>query len=82
MINAAIGNKVRFDQMKEFFGGAGAGHSAGVWEAATGVPQDRPEFKAEQRRLAAKAAKKRKDSSACVADSARTLSRENSVTIT
>lgn len=32
--------------------------------------------------LGAEAAKKRKDSSACVADSARTLSRENSVTIT
>ena len=60
VINAAIGNKARFAQMKDFFGGAGAGHSAGVWEASHGVPQDRPEFKAEQRRLAVKAAKKRK----------------------
>jgi chlorophyllide a reductase subunit Y len=60
VINAAIGNKARFETMKEFFGGAGAGHSAGVWEASNGVPQDRPDFKAEQRRLAAKAAKKRK----------------------
>jgi 3,8-divinyl chlorophyllide a/chlorophyllide a reductase subunit Y len=60
VINAAIGNKARFEQMKDFFGDAGAGHSAGVWEASNGVPQDRPEFKAEQRRLAAKAAKKRK----------------------
>ncbi|MEP7296825.1 MAG: chlorophyllide a reductase subunit Y [Burkholderiales bacterium] len=60
VINAAIGNKARFEQMKDFFGGAGAGHSSGVWEAANGLPQDRPEFKAEQRRLAAKAAKKRK----------------------
>jgi chlorophyllide a reductase subunit Y len=60
VINAAIGNKARFEQMKDFFGGAGAGHSAGVWEPASGVPQDRPEFKAEQRRLAAKALKKRK----------------------
>ena len=60
VINAAIGNKARFEQMKEFFGDTGAGHAAGVWEASNGVPQDRPEFKAEQRRLAAKQAKKRK----------------------
>ncbi|CAN5867710.1 chlorophyllide a reductase subunit Y [soil metagenome] len=60
VINAAIGNKARFEQMKEFFGDAGAGHAAGVWEAANGVPQDRPEFKADTRRMAAKAAKKRK----------------------
>ena len=49
-----------FDEMKAFFGNTGAGHASGVWEAAQGVPQDRPEFKAEQQRLAAKAAKKRK----------------------
>ena len=60
VINAAIGNKARFDQMKEFFGPVGSGHASGVWENAAGVPQDRPEFKAEQRRLALKAAKKRK----------------------
>lgn len=60
VINAAIGNKARFEQMKDFFGSAGTSHSAGVWEAAHGVPQERPEFKAEQRRLAVKAAKKRK----------------------
>jgi chlorophyllide a reductase subunit Y len=60
VINAAMGNKARFDQMREFFGSAGAGHSAGVWESANGVPQDRPEFKAETRRLLEKQAKKRK----------------------
>ncbi len=60
VINAAMGNKARFDQMREFFGDAGAGHSAGVWESAAGVPQDRPEFKAETRRLLEKQAKKRK----------------------
>ncbi len=60
VVNAAIGNKARFEQMKEFFGSTGSAHAAGVWEAAQGVPQDRPEFKAEQRRLAVKAAKKRK----------------------
>jgi chlorophyllide a reductase subunit Y len=60
VINAAIGNKARFDQMSDFFGSAGTGHAAGVWEASNGVPQDRPDFKADQRRLALKAAKKRK----------------------
>jgi chlorophyllide a reductase subunit Y len=60
VINAAIGNKARFERMKDFFGGSGAGHAAGVWEASGGVPRDRPEFKAEQRRLAVKAAKRRK----------------------
>ena len=60
VINAAMGNKARFDQMREFFGDAGSGHTAGVWESANGVPQDRPEFKAETRRLLEKQAKKRK----------------------
>ena len=60
VVNAAIGNKTRFDQMKDFFGSVGTGHSSGVWEAAGGVPQDRPEFKADQRRQALKLAKKRK----------------------
>ena len=60
VINAAIGNKARFNTMSEFFGDAGTGHAAGVWEAANGVPQDRPDFKAEQRRQAVKLAKKRK----------------------
>jgi 3,8-divinyl chlorophyllide a/chlorophyllide a reductase subunit Y len=60
VINAAIGNKARFEQMKAFFGDTGTAHAAGVWEAGQAAPQDRPEFKAEQRRLTVKAAKKRK----------------------
>ena len=60
VINAAIGNKARFDEMKAFFGNTGAGHAAGVWEPASGVPQDRPEFKAETKRLVLKMIKKRK----------------------
>ena len=60
VINAAIGNKARFDEMKAFFGGVGTGHATGVWEPANGVPQDRPDFKADQRRMAIKLAKKRK----------------------
>jgi chlorophyllide a reductase subunit Y len=60
VINAAIGNKARFDAMKDFFGEAGTGHSAGVWESANGIPQDRPEFKAETKRQLQKQLKKRK----------------------
>jgi chlorophyllide a reductase subunit Y len=60
VINAAIGNKARFEQMKEFFGSTGTAHAAGVWEPANGVPQDRPEFKAETKRQVMKMIKKRK----------------------
>jgi 3,8-divinyl chlorophyllide a/chlorophyllide a reductase subunit Y len=57
VVNAAITNKTRFDQMKAFFGGAGAGDQAGVWQE---VPVDRPEFRKETRRLLEKQIKKRK----------------------
>ena len=60
VINSAIGNRPRFERMKAFFGDVGSGAAAGVWEPSHGVPRDRPEFRAEQQRLAAKAAKKRK----------------------
>jgi chlorophyllide a reductase subunit Y len=42
VINAAMGNKARFDRMREFFEEVGTGHAAGVWED---VPADRPQFK-------------------------------------
>jgi len=57
VVNAAIGNKARMEDMKSFFGGTGMGDSAGVWE---GKPQERPEFRIETRRRLDKAAKKRK----------------------
>jgi chlorophyllide a reductase subunit Y len=60
VINGAIANKSRFDEMKSFFGDTGTGHAAGVWEASHGVPQNRPEFEAETRRQLEKQAKKRK----------------------
>jgi 3,8-divinyl chlorophyllide a/chlorophyllide a reductase subunit Y len=60
VINAAIGNKARFDKMKAFFGDTGAGHCAGVWESAHGVPAERPEFKAETRRQLLRLQKQRK----------------------
>ncbi len=60
VVNAAIGNKARFDQMSAFFGDTGKGHASGVWEASQGVPQDRPEFKAETKRQLQKQLARRK----------------------
>jgi chlorophyllide a reductase subunit Y len=57
VVNAAIGNKARFDTMKEFFAGVGEGHAAGIWE---NVPVDRPEFRAHYKRHLAKLNKQRK----------------------
>jgi chlorophyllide a reductase subunit Y len=57
VINAAIGNQARFDAMSAFFGDVGNGDRAGVWED---TPKLRPEFRADTRRQAEKAAKKRK----------------------
>ena len=42
VVNAALANKSRFDEMKDFFDGVGEGHAAGVWED---MPQDRAEFR-------------------------------------
>jgi 3,8-divinyl chlorophyllide a/chlorophyllide a reductase subunit Y len=56
VVNAAMGNKDRFDRMREFFAGVGTGHTAGIWED---TPTDRPKFKAKyaaQNIAAAKAA--------------------------
>ena len=50
VINAALGNKARFETMSAFFEGVGTGHAAGVWEE---VPVDRPEFKARYAKIAA-----------------------------
>jgi len=57
VVQAAIGNQNRFDQMKAFFGEAGMGHASGVWQ---GVPVDRPEFKVETKRQLDRIKKKRK----------------------
>ncbi len=57
VINAAIGNRARFDQMSDFFGETGTGDRAGVWSE---VPRLRPEFRADTRRQVAKLARKRK----------------------
>nr|MCU0626114.1 chlorophyllide a reductase subunit Y [Gemmatimonadaceae bacterium] len=57
VVNTAIGNKHRFDEMKSFFGDTGSGFGAGVWEE---VPEDRPEFREHYKRHLAKLAKARK----------------------
>ena len=57
VVQAAIGNQQRFDEMKAFFGETGQGDQAGVWSA---VPQPHPEFKAEVRRQLDKQARRRK----------------------
>jgi 3,8-divinyl chlorophyllide a/chlorophyllide a reductase subunit Y len=57
VVNAAIGNKVRFDEMKAFFGDTGSGYKAGVWED---TPVDRPEFREHYKRHLAKVNKARK----------------------
>lgn len=38
VINTALGNRARFDAMRDFFEGVGTGHAAGVWQE---VPQRR-----------------------------------------
>ena len=57
VINAAIGNQARFDQMRAFFGDTGQGDRAGVW---SDTPVLRPEFRAETRRQVIKIQKRRK----------------------
>jgi chlorophyllide a reductase subunit Y len=54
VINAAIGNKARFDRMTSFFDGVGKGDTAGIWSE---TPVARPEFKARYAKLQAAAAK-------------------------
>ena len=41
VINAAIANKARFDELTDFFEGVGRDGAAGIWED---VPQDRSDF--------------------------------------
>jgi len=47
VVNTAIANRHRFEQMRTFFDGIGEGYAAGVWEK---TPEDRPKFRDKQRR--------------------------------
>ena len=51
VVNAAMAGKDRFDAMKTFFEGVGAGNTAGVWDA---TPVARPEFREQYARKVAK----------------------------
>jgi 3,8-divinyl chlorophyllide a/chlorophyllide a reductase subunit Y len=44
VINTAIANKGRFDEMKSFFEGVGEGGTAGVWESAPKAPPKKHEL--------------------------------------
>jgi chlorophyllide a reductase subunit Y len=55
VVNAALANRARFDEMKGFFEGVGTGDTAGVWE---GRPVERPEFRVAYAKKIAKAAAK------------------------
>jgi len=57
VINAALGNQSRFEEMRAFFEGVGAGHTAGVWQDS---PQDHPQFRERYKAQLAKHAAKRK----------------------
>jgi 3,8-divinyl chlorophyllide a/chlorophyllide a reductase subunit Y len=57
VVNAALANQARFDEMKTFFEGVGIGHTAGVWQE---LPQDHPQFREKYQAQLAKLAAKRK----------------------
>jgi chlorophyllide a reductase subunit Y len=57
VVNAAMGNKARMDDMREFFEGVGAGDTAGVWEGSPNVRDDFRATNAKKLERAAKAAK-------------------------
>jgi chlorophyllide a reductase subunit Y len=57
VVNAALGNQARFDEMRHFFEGVGTGHSAGVWQH---TPQDHPQFRERYKAQLLKLAAKRK----------------------
>ncbi|MCF1184836.1 chlorophyllide a reductase subunit Y [Marichromatium gracile] len=42
VINAALGNRARFDTMKAFFAGVGEGATSGVWPVAPGTRRAKP----------------------------------------
>ncbi len=55
VVNAALGNQSRFDEMKAFFEGVGTGYTAGVWqERPVDHPKFRERYKAQLAKLAAK----------------------------
>ncbi len=56
VVNAAMGRKAKFDEMRDFFEGVGTDDTAGIWET---LPKARPEFRERHKRMAEKAASKK-----------------------
>jgi chlorophyllide a reductase subunit Y len=56
VVNSALANKARFETMKSFFGQAGLGDNAGIWQS---TPVEHPEFRAQVRRQQEKRAARR-----------------------
>jgi chlorophyllide a reductase subunit Y len=67
VVNAALGNRARFDEMKAFFAGVGEGDTAGVWEER---PVVRPEFRDAYAKKLAKAAAKARVEAAAIGEKA------------
>jgi 3,8-divinyl chlorophyllide a/chlorophyllide a reductase subunit Y len=57
VINAALGNRFRFAQMRDFFDGVGSGYASGVWQD---LPEDQPQFRERYKAQLARVAAKRK----------------------
>ncbi len=57
VVCGALGNKARFDTMREFFDGVGTSFAAGVWQDP---PVDNPQFRERYKAQIAKAAAKRR----------------------
>ena len=57
VVNAALGSQQRFERMRGFFEGVGAGDSAGIWHDQ---PQPHPQFREMHRRQLEKLARRRK----------------------
>jgi chlorophyllide a reductase subunit Y len=57
VVNAALANKARFDEMNAFFQGVGQDYAAGIWED---TPKDHPEFRERYKRQLAKQAQSQK----------------------
>ena len=57
VVNAALANQSRFDEMKDFFGDVGEGHAAGVWED---TPRENVAFREKYKKQIEAQAKKRK----------------------
>jgi chlorophyllide a reductase subunit Y len=54
VINAALGNRGRFEEMRSFFEQVGTGHAAGIWQQS---PRDRPDFRQQYQRSLKQAVK-------------------------